>query len=279
MPLPGYLVDDRLVLEGVCRRESKAVFIGDNTLLCRVLGSYFMYADANDLGIAPHFALNGYWESEVTLALARAVRPGSWCLDVGANHGYFTLVLAAGSGPTGHVTAVEPNPRAVELMKRTMDVNGFLEHVDIVPKAVSDRHGDVVSFFIPTYRGMNALVTEGELSAGTTIDRETETIDRITEDWPRVDLAKIDVEGSEEAVWRGMERVLANNADITVILEINAARYADPYAFLEEIERTGFPLRYIALNGGAQHVSKDEIASTKRDWMLFLRRDSESASG
>jgi FkbM family methyltransferase len=211
MPLPGYLVDNRLVLEGVARRESKAVFIGDGIVLCRVLGAYFMYADADDLGIAPHFALNGYWESDVTLALARVVRPGAWCLDVGANHGYYTLVLAAGTGSGGHVAAVEPNPRSIDLMTRTLDVNGFLGHVEIVASAMSDRYGDVVKFFIPTHRGMNAMVAAGEPSMGTTIETETETIDRLTESWPRVDVVKIDVEGSEEAVWRGMQRVLAEN--------------------------------------------------------------------
>jgi FkbM family methyltransferase len=273
MPLPGHLTGERVLLEAVARRESKAVFVGDDTLLCRVLGSYFMYADADDVGIAPHFALNGYWEAEVTLALARAVRPGSWCLDVGANHGYYTLVLAAGCAPGGHVAAVEPNPRSVDLMARTMDVNGFLEHVDIVPRAVSDRAGEEVRFFIPRHRGMNALVAEGGEATGTTIDTETETIDRLTEKWPRVDLAKIDVEGSEEAVWRGMQRVVAENPDITIILEVNAARYENAFAFLEEIEGAGFEIRYIGLNGDAQHVEKREIASTSRDWMLFLRRD------
>jgi FkbM family methyltransferase len=276
MPLPGYLVHDRLVLETVSRRESKAVFIGDGILLCRVLGTYFMYADADDLGIAPHFALNGYWEAEVTLALARAAKPGSWCLDIGANHGYYTLVLAAAAGSEGHVAAVEPNPRSVDLLTRTLDVNGFLSRVDIVSRAMSDRHGEVVKFFIPIHRGMNALVAEGDSSAGTTIETETETVDRLTDGWPRVDVIKIDVEGSEEAVWRGMNRVLRENREIIVILEVNAARYINPIAFLEEIEGFDFPLRYIAINGATEHISRNEIASTDRDWMLFLQRDSES---
>jgi FkbM family methyltransferase len=276
MTLPGYLVHDRLVLETVSRRESKAVFIGEGIVLCRVLGTYFMYADADDLGIAPHFALNGYWEAEVTLALARSIRPGSWCLDIGANHGYYTLVLAAAAGPEGHVAAVEPNPRSIDLLTRTLDVNGFLSQVDVVPRAISDRHGDVVKFFIPTHRGMNALVAEGDSSMGTTIDMETDTVDRLTDGWPRVDVVKVDVEGSEEAVWRGMKRVLRENREITVILEVNAARYEDPIAFLEEIERFDFPLRYIAKSGDAEHISRNEIVSTERDWMLFLRRDSGS---
>ncbi len=279
MTLPGYLVHDRMVLESASRRESKAVFVGDGTLLCRVLGTYFMYAEADDVGIAPHFALNGFWESNVTLALARAVKPGSWCLDVGANHGYFTLVLAAGTGPGGHVTAVEPNPRSVELMRMTLDVNGFLSQVDVVSSAISDSQGEPVKFYIPPHRGMNALIIgdgRSEGQGGTTIETTTDTIDNLTEGWPRVDLVKIDVEGSEEAVWRGMQRVLADNEYITVVLEVNAARYGEPVAFLEEIQSSGFSLRHIDPDGDARHVTIQEIASTGHDWMLYLKREPDS---
>jgi FkbM family methyltransferase len=175
------------------------MFIGEGILLCRVLGTYFIDADVYDLGVSPYFALNGFWETEVTLALARAVQPAFWCLGVGANQGYYTLVLAAGTRLEGHVTAVEPNPRSFDLMTRTLDVNGLLGNTDVVSRAISDRYGDTVEFFIPTHRGMNALVGQGGSPIGTTSEAETETIDHLTEEWPRVDVVKIDVEGSEEA--------------------------------------------------------------------------------
>jgi FkbM family methyltransferase len=261
-----------MLLEAVSRRESKAVFIGEGTLLCRVLGAYFLFADSEDIGIVPHFALGGFWESEVTLALARAVQPGSWCLDIGANHGYYTLVLAAGAGPDGHVAAVEPNPRSVDLMNRTLDVNGFLD-VDVVSAAVSDSHGEPIKFFVPKYRGMNARVAAGDTSAGMTIETHTETIDHLTADWPQVDVVKIDVEGSEQSAWHGMGRVLDDNPEITIILEVNAARYSDPIAFLSEIEKQGFALRHIDINGDAIPVTRERIAATRHDWMLLLHRD------
>jgi FkbM family methyltransferase len=276
MPLPGYLVDNRLLLETVSRRESKAVFIGEGIVLCRVLGTYFMFADADDLGIAPHFALNGYWESEVTLAIARAVKPGSWCLDVGANHGYYTLIFAAGTGPKGHVTAVEPNPRSVDLMYRTFDVNGFLDYVDVVSTAMSDRDGETIKFFVPKHRGMNARVVADEPTHGTTIETRTDTIDHLASDWPQVDVVKIDVEGSEQAVWRGMQRVLSENRNITVFLEVNAARYDNPISFLSEIEDAGFSLRHVDLDGEPRHVTREQIAATRHDWILLLRRDADS---
>ena len=255
----------------------KAVYIGDGVVLCRVLGTYFMYADAEDLGIAPHFALNGFWESEVTLALAREVQarilvPRRWrglrVLHVGPR------CRGGSTGPrdSGRTESALGGPH-----DETLDVNGFLGHVGVVSRAVSDRPGEPVEFYIPPRRGMNAIVVSGETSRGSTIEARTETIDQLTADWPRVDLVKIDVKGSEQAVWRGMQRVLDTNEEITIILEVNAARYEDPVAFLEEIERCGFALRYISLNGDAEHITKKKIASSNRDWMLFLMRESDSA--
>src|SRR5437773_5961494 len=46
------------------------------------------------------------------------------------------------------------------------------------------------------------------------------TLDEVTDTWPRVDFVKIDAEGSEEAIWRGMECLLARNADVTVVMEL-----------------------------------------------------------
>ena len=90
-----------------------------------MLGKYLVYADAQESGITPHLAMDGYWESWITLVLARTVRPGSHCLDIGANHGYFTLVMADAAGPNGRVVPVEPTPRLTEMLRQTLDINGF----------------------------------------------------------------------------------------------------------------------------------------------------------
>jgi Protein-L-isoaspartate(D-aspartate) O-methyltransferase (PCMT) len=113
--LPPHLLGERSLLEGVSREHSRAVYLGERTLLCRVLGKYLIYADALEIGITPHLALDGYWESWITLALARTVRPGWHCLDVGANHGYYTLVMADAARPDGRVVPIEPTPRLADL--------------------------------------------------------------------------------------------------------------------------------------------------------------------
>jgi FkbM family methyltransferase len=271
--LPAHLLADRVVLETVSREHSRSLYLGKETVLCRVLGKYLMFVDSQETGIAPHLAFDGYWESWITLALARTVQPGWHCLDVGANHGYYTLVMADGAGPSGRVVPVEPTPRLADLLRQTLDVNGF-PYVAVVAKAASDSDGRTLQLVVPERRSMNARLVEDVAPTDEAVSVESITIDSLTRDWPRVDLIKIDVEGAEEQVWRGMQVTIDRNRDLVVALELNVDRYDEPRNFIGEIEAAGFKLRYIDIDGEAKRVSPDELLSRQvgQDWMLYLSR-------
>jgi FkbM family methyltransferase len=271
--LPAHLVGDRVLLETVSREHSRALYLGEQTVLCRVLGKYLVYADAQETGITPHLAMDGYWESWITLVLARTVRPGWHCLDVGANHGYYTLVMADAAGPEGRVVPVEPTPRLVELLRQTLDVNGF-QDVEVVAKAATDSDGETLQLVIPARRSMNASLRAEVGDTDEAVSVESVTVDSITRDWPRVDLIKIDVEGAEESVWQGMQRTITDHRGIVVLLELNVARYDDPRGFLSVVEEAGFRLRYIDVDAEVKDVSVDELTGRQvgQDWMLYLAR-------
>jgi len=271
--LPAHLFGERDVLEAESRAHSRALYLGDQMVLCRVLGKYLVYADAQETGITPHLAMDGYWESWITVALARTVRPGWHCLDVGANHGYYTLVLADGAGPEGRVTPIEPTPKLAELLRQTLDVNGF-PYVDVVQKAASDADGKTLQLVIPGHRSLNAHLVETVEPTEEAVAVESVTIDAITRSWPRVDLIKIDVEGAEESVWRGMGQTISGNRDLVVVLELNVDRYDDPRAFLGTIESAGFALRYIDVDAEIKDVTVDRLLEEQVgvDWMLYLAR-------
>jgi FkbM family methyltransferase len=271
--IPHWLRTSTAEIEQVSRTHVQATYFGDQTVVCRVLGKYLMYADTTDIGITPHLAMNGYWESWITLAIAQAVQPGWHCLDVGANHGYYTLLMADGCGPAGRVLAVEPNPDPARRLVLTVDVNGFASCVDLIEQAASDVDGERVQLFIDKNRGLNATLHGGADPSRAEVV-ETVTVDSLTRDWPHVDLIKIDVEGAEEAVWRGMTTTVESNPELTIILEVNTSRYADPAAFFESIERSGFGLRYIDFDSEIKEVDVDRLVHERRgeDWMLFLER-------
>jgi FkbM family methyltransferase len=271
--LPPHLLGERSTLEAVSRQESRAIYLGDQTVLCRVLGKYLMYADSQETGITPHLCLDGYWESWITLALARTVRRGWHCLDVGANHGYYTLIMADAAGPEGRVLPVEPTPRLAEHLRQTLDVNGF-PRVPVVQQAVSDADGKTLQLVIPARRSLNARLSDVAGPTDDVADVKSVTIDALTHEWPRVDLIKIDVEGAEEAVWRGMQRTIERNRDLVVILELNVARYDDARSFLRAIELEGFRLRYIDIDAEVKDVTIDQLLGKHvgEDWMLYLAR-------
>jgi FkbM family methyltransferase len=272
-PLPPHLTGDRSALEAFSHQHSRAIYLGDETVLCRVLGKYLMYVDALETGIAPHLCLDGYWESWITVALSRTLRRDWHCLDIGANHGYYTMVMADAVGPGGRVAPIEPTPRLAHLLRQTLDVNGF-PHVNVEQKAASDADGNTLQLVIPRHRSLNARVSDVAGPDDSAVDVGSVTVDTLTSEWPRVDLIKIDVEGAEEAVWRGMERTIAANPKLVVILEFNSARYEDPRGFLNAIQQAGFPLRYIDLSSEAVDVSVKQLLTTRigEDWMLYLAR-------
>ena len=255
------LLFDRGTLETVSRQESRALYLGEETVLCRVLGKYLMYADAQETGITPHLSMDGYWESWITVLLARTLRPGWHCLDIGANHGYYTLIMADAVGQRGRVVPVEPTPRLAELLRETLDVNGF-PGVTVVQKAASKMDGEKLRLVVPPHRSMNARLSDVAGPMDAVFDVETVTVDALTREWPRVDLIKIDVEGAEEDVWQGMQRTIAQNQGLVVILEFNVDRYEDPRKFLEAIELAGFRLRYIDFDADVKDVTIDRTSAS-----------------
>jgi len=270
--LPPHFLD-REVLEAVSRQHSRAVYLGEQTVLCRVLGKYLMYADAQETGITPHLCMDGYWESWITVAIARTLRPGWHCLDVGANHGYYTLIMADAVGRGGRVAPVEPTPRLADLLRQTLDVNGF-PAVSVVPEAATDSDGQTLQLVVPARRSMNARLSSAAGPTDAVFEVKSVTVDSLTRAWPRVDLIKIDVEGAEEGVWRGMQRTVADNPGLVVILEFNVERYQDARSFLGQIELAGFRLRYIDFDAEVKDVTVDQLLSRQvgDDWMLYLAR-------
>jgi hypothetical protein len=144
----------------------------------------------------------------------------------------------------------------------------------VLQKAVTDTASRTTHLVVPRYRGLDATLRREATGADDVVEVGTVTLDQITADWPRVDLIKIDAEGAEEPIWRGMRQTLACHQGITIIMEINCSRYTDPRAFVREILGAGFPLRHIDYDATIKNLTEEQILTNrmKEDWMLFLHR-------
>ena len=272
--IPSHMTADRATLERVSREQCQVASLAPGTVLCRVLGTYLAYVDPDDVGMTPHLCLNGFWESWITLALIRALKPGAHCVDVGANVGYYSLIMADVAGSSGRLLAVEPNPAAAALVRLNLEINGLLDGAEVVETAAFDRSQDQVAFAIPPRRGLMARLCDTPQEGETVLPVATASIDQMTAGWSRVDVVKIDAEGAEDVIWRGMAATLERNPRILVILEFTPARYADPAAFVAGIVAAGFVLRHIAHDGTVVEIPAGHLTGGTADWwMLYLTRE------
>jgi FkbM family methyltransferase len=257
--------------EAAIRRLCSAVPMTGGVVLCRVLGRYKMLVDEGDFGLAPHLLLEGCWESWVTEVVLDCARPGMVAVDVGANLGYFTLLLAECVGAAGHVHAFEPNPRMLELAGRSAALNGLRGQITLHGSPLGARDGAAVRLIVPANAPMNA-----HLAAAAEDDPmalRTSTLDGLL-GAGRVDLVKIDAEGAEYAIWRGMQEIVGRGEAMTILLEFTPERIVDPAGFLAELAAAGFGLSRIDQRDGVMAVTAAEVlaGAGDLDQMLLLRR-------
>jgi FkbM family methyltransferase len=171
------------------------------------------------------------------LALFALMRPGWRVLDLGAHIGTFSLAAAAQGC---EVVSVEASPWNMTLLQASVQKNSF-KRIQVANVAVSDHSGTLE--FIQA--GPFGLVANPALPDATI------TVPAITVDdllvqmgWDRVDLIKMDVEGSEVAAIRGMPRLLSRTDAPVILYESNGhtLHYFDetPRSLLAAFEKLGY---------------------------------------
>lgn len=261
-------------LQAVSRAACQTAYLGDGILLCRILKNYLLYGDAKDIGIVPHLCLNGFWEPWISLAFLRVLQPGWYCIDVGANHGYYSVLMASAVGELGRVLALEPNPKLARLVNQTLEVNGFRSWASASAKAASSQAGGTIRLMVPTGQTGHATMMRDATETDEVFEVETVTIDQLTQDWPQVNFIKIDAEGAEQVIWEGMRETIRRNPEIVVVLEFSAVRYAGAREFLQEIIDEGFKLRYVGYDAEIKEMTIEQCLNDRMDshWDLFLSR-------
>jgi FkbM family methyltransferase len=149
---------------------------------------------------------HGYWlgsyEMRKRIAFEREIQPQTVVYDIGANVGFYSLLAAHLTGPTGRVYAFEPLHRNVEFIRRHAALNRF-ETIEIFEAAVSDQAGD--AFFDP-----GVSIATGHLSDSGTVSVHQVRLDDMLAEGVIVppQTMKVDVEGAEFAVFRGAQTLL-----------------------------------------------------------------------
>ena len=165
-------------------------------------------------------------------------RPGMSFLDIGANVGYYTALALSKSEKRSRVVALEPDPENFRYLQKTVMANGGTNTI-CVNKAAAERPGTMTLYVSGDNRGDNRLY-DNELRSGT-CTVEVVRVDDLLESLSveTIDYIKMDVQGYEGHVLRGMQRTLTKSGSLIFLTEFwpygLTSAGSDPVAVLESI--------------------------------------------
>ena len=192
-------------------------------------------------------------------------------VDIGANIGYYTLLMALNQAK---VFSYEPEPKNFKLLQKNVNLNNFSSNVKLYNKAASK------------YNGFSKLFLAGatDLNGGVIVDRakggapgmhtlsnnrfDSNSIDvEVTKlNLDKIDFAKIDVEGHELHVLEGM-KILPTKILIEfnpLYLQASGKNYNDFFHFIEK-----FTIKQISKDG-LEELDYEELIKSKMSRNLFL---------
>jgi len=259
------------------RRRCKAQYLGDYEILARCLCRRHIFLDSRDVGFATHIIMDGFWEFWITRFIAGIVKRGDYTLDIGANFGYYSVLLSDLVGQEGFCHAIEPNAEVVRKLRKTLSVNGFGSRSKVHALALGREESGSVAFYIPAGEPKNARVVGGDYQVPAGVDAHIEivacsSVDAILANEKKLDFVKIDAEGSEFEILVGMEETL-KRFHPKLLIEFNCQKGYDSNLILDKLLDIYYGnLRHVGKDSRLRPVTREQLLAPERleDWMLYF---------
>jgi FkbM family methyltransferase len=183
----------------------------------RFIGPVKFYARKGLAGVTGNIYA-GLHEFDDMAFLLHFLRQEDVFFDVGSNVGSFTL-LASGVRKANSIT-IEPVKSTFDLLNKNIGLNALQDKVTTVNAAAGSATGTIT--FTANEDTTNHVIIESGGNTPGTISVPVITIDSISAQNPPA-LMKIDVEGYETEVLKGMQNTLDMPALKAIIIELNGS--------------------------------------------------------
>ena len=169
-------------------------------------------------GLALTVSHYGTYEELEAKIMEEKIEIGNIVVDVGANIGLHTLNMARIVGSTGQVFAFEPDPSNFEILKKNVKINNY-KNIILEQKAVGDKHGRT-TLYQSDHPGKHRIFPQTE-QAKSQVQVELTNLDNYFDSdmIDKINFIKIDVEGLEFSVLKGMKNILKNSKKIKILFE------------------------------------------------------------
>ena len=181
----------------------------------RGVGNKF-YQHAFPIYLPLYAAYKAYTDRAERRLLREVLFPGAVAVDAGANIGIYSRFLARCVGPAGAVHSFEPAP---ENFSRLCAATRSLSNVHASQAAVGESSGHSKLHLSDTLN-VDHRTYFTDKSAGRIVEIEMVALDDYFKPGQRVNLIKMDIQGYELHALRGSRRVLADNPNANLLVEL-----------------------------------------------------------
>jgi len=273
---------NKLKLKKELKIEKFSDFIDIDDIMIKEINDHLFLLDKGDAYTLETYSNVEYHEKTTVSFLDRIIKKGMNVINVGANIGYFTLLIAKLVGNDGKVYAFEPSIRTSKLLQKNIELNKY-QNISVETKAVSDQN-NIVDLWVgrgSVFNFVSSKAPEKDPELFKTTAKTTSIDDFISENKIKLDFLFMDAEGSEMKILEGMKKTLQENPNLTIITEYNPYTLeltdTSPKLFLELIEKKGFLIYLIdEEKKNVIEVSKEEVFKQikhPRYSNLFLTRN------
>ena len=206
----------------------------------------------------------GGFENTERAFVENFLQSGMVVIDVGAHHGFYTLLASEKIGPAGRVLAFEPSPRERKKLLRHLRLNQC-SNVKIWDCALGREAGNADLFVINgAQTGCNSLRPPIAMQPTKTLPIRVASLDECLEreGIEHVDFIKMDVEGAEMEVLNGATRLLDRRPRPVLLCEVQDIRTA-PWgypakAIIDFLRQRGFQWFSLSDVQGLNPIASDQ---------------------
>lgn len=170
--------------------------------------------------------LRNKFENIESMFIERSLEPGMIALDIGAHHGYYTLLASKQVGPSGQVVAFEPSQRERQRLIHHVQINSC-SNVRVEEMALSETEGRADLYVVDGKEtGCNSLRPPETRQSTDAIEVKVARLDDYMrqQNLRHVDFVKMDVEGAELSVLKGAVDFLERKPRPIIFCEVQDIR-------------------------------------------------------
>jgi len=198
---------------------------------------------AEDVGLSMDLAVDGIREPLLVNWMLELLKPNMTIVDIGANLGYYLLMEAKISKK---VYGIEPNPKSFGYLKRSVALNN-LNNVELLNMGIGNKKG-VIPFYMSSSWNLSRFEKQTILNDKVEeVSIPIDTLDDLFKD-KKVDLVRMDVEGYEKYILRGMETLIKNNPGLLIVVEFHSNLFdmQERREFISWLSQNGLIIKRLA---------------------------------